>query len=139
MLAFSLGGSSRERVEVRVHDAVSSMDAEGWLPAHVAVAAGAFSGSFDMSIRLEELSAFRDELSQLSRTLAGEARLRTIEGQLSLRVAGNGRGEVRVLGEARDISGGGNRLEFELAIDQTHVRSTLEQLNALVEDMGDRP
>ena len=79
-----------------------------------------------------ELVAFRDQLETLYRSLKGEAEFSTMEGQLSLSVSGNGRGEILVRGVALDAPGIGNRLEFQLELDQTYVQRTVAELSHVI-------
>ena len=133
--AFSLGGSHHERVEVRVRgyerQPTGNYDDDNWLYAEILVSVGAFRGGFPTSILTYEIAEFRKQLDILYITLGGQAELETMEGQIYLRLTGNGRGGVSVEGEARD-SGLGNRLEFTLALDQTNLAVAIDEIDAVL-------
>ncbi len=90
-----------------------------WIVCEVEIAAGGFRGGFRADLRGEEFLGFLNETAELSRTLEGAASLTSMEGQIALTLTGDGRGLVRVAGEAVDVAGSGNRLQFGFGIDQT--------------------
>lgn len=49
-----------------------------------------------------------------------------------IEVTGDGRGHMTIRGERQDLAGMGNRLRFELALDQSYVGATLRQLDDLI-------
>ena len=135
--AFSLGESKHERVEVTVsgYERQPSGDYhdDNWLTVKVSLAVGGFSGRFQASFLTAELMEFRDQLAALYKGLNGEAKLVTMETQLQLTLTGNGRGGISLKGEAWDRPGIGNRLVFGLDLDQTHLATTLGELDAVIE------
>ena len=135
--AFSLGESKHERVEVTVsgYERQPSGDYhdDNWLTVEVSLAVGGFSGRFQASFLTAELMEFRDQLAALYKGLNGEAKLVTMETQLQLTLTGNGRGGISLKGEAWDRPGIGNRLVFGLDLDQTHLATTLGELDAVIE------
>jgi hypothetical protein len=136
--SFSLGGSEHEQVVVTVHGYERSLTGEysddNWLSVAVEVSAGAFSGNFSAAFVTEDFVRFRLSLQQLYESLKGESEFFTLEEQLSLKLVGNGRGDIQVLGIAVDRAGDGNTLHFSLALDQTHLAATLGGLNAIVSE-----
>ena len=72
------------------------------------------------------------ELRELHRTLKGNARFSSYEGQIELALVGDGLGHVAVHGEAMDIAGTGNMLRFHFEIDQTEPQPLLHDLEAIV-------
>lgn len=137
MVAFSLGGSERERVTVEVtrYERAPTGDYhdDNWLSVTVTVSAGAFEGTFPASFLTEEFVAFHNALRTLYDTLCGEAKFETLEEQLFLRLSGNGRGQIDLKGYAVDRAGNGNRLEFEMHLDQTHLDGALRGLESIIE------
>jgi hypothetical protein len=105
-----------------------------WLiaTAELAVAnTGAFNAKHQLSLFTTDLGAFRDQLRTLDRELSGEAILDHIEDQVrvAIRLA-NGRGAVT--GFLREHVGA--TLSFDhIATDQTYVRESLQQLDALMD------
>ena len=137
MNACAIGQSERDRIEVEVlgYERPRSGDYhdDNWLHVLVSVTAGAFAGAFNAAFLTEELVVFRGELARLYQSLSGEATFSTLEEQLHLRVSGNGRGEIRVVGSATDMAGTGNRLEFHFELDQTHLASSFSGLNEVID------
>ncbi len=135
--AFSLGESEHERVKRTVsgYESQPSGDSheDNWLMVDVSVAVGGFRGRFQATFRTAELTEFRDQLMALYKSLKGEAKLITMEAQLLLSLTGNGRGDISLKGEAWDQPGIGNRLSFGIDLDQTHLASTLRELDAVIE------
>jgi hypothetical protein len=136
MVAFSIGGSERNRITVEVvnYERVASGEYsdDNWVNVAVSVSAGAFSGSFAASFITDEFASFRSQLRELHRTLKGEATFNTMEGQLALHLVGDGRGGITLKGDALDQPGIGNCLSFELTLDQTYLASTLDGLDQII-------
>ena len=133
---FRIGAGTAEFVEVEiigrsVPDATDYWDGN-WLVGRVAVAAGGFSGAFDAFFRIDEIQGFRDQLGQLRQTLRGQAALEPMEEQLKLRLEGDGKGHIVVVGQARDVAGTGNVLHFELALDQTYLETLIGSINDIL-------
>jgi hypothetical protein len=99
-----------------------------WVSASVELQAGGFHGSVGGHLRAEELAAFREQFAALQETLRGAAEFRTMEGWLSIRVKGDGRGHMECQCVVRDQPGIGNTLDFTLATDQTFTRLTVAAL-----------
>lgn len=130
MPGFAIGAEEHERVSV---DVISShMDAElRWLNAQVAVHAGGFSGEFVTDFLARDVSLFLNQLRELYRTLKGAAQFTTWEKQIELKLEGNGRGAISVIGEAMDIAGTGNLLRFRLEVDQTYLPKVIADLETV--------
>jgi len=136
MHSFSLGGSGREKIIVTVHGyeraPIGDYHDDNWLAVVVQVNAGALSGKFDAAFLTEDFVSFLAQLRDLYDSLKGEAIFSTLEEQLTIRVAGDGRGGVSVAGEALDQPGIGNKLVFKLAMDQTNLLPALRELDEIV-------
>jgi hypothetical protein len=104
-----------------------------WVTASVEVQAGGFRGSVGGHLRAEELVAFHDQLARLQESLRGTAEFATMEGWLSIRVEGDGRGHMECRCVIRDEPGIGNTLDCTLATDQTCTRATVAELAAAVQ------
>ncbi len=73
---------------------------------------------------------FRVELRAVYETLQGTASFEDMEEVISLQVSADRRGHVTVKGVARSFEGESfARLEFDFALDQTHLKATLEELD----------
>jgi len=134
---FAIGGAARERIEIEVfgyeHAPVGEYHDDNWLRVRVTVHAGAFSASYDAAFLTEELARFREQLETLYQSLRGQAEFATLEGQLSLLLTVDERGEVLVRGVAIDVPGTGNRLQFQLTLDQSHLRSAIDELRQVTD------
>jgi hypothetical protein len=103
-----------------------------WIDCELQVVAGCFRGGFRADLRSEEFHTFLEELEGVSRTLDGTASFTTMEGQIALALTGDGKGHVRVTGEAIDAAAVSNRLRFVFDIDQTHLTTICESLGHLL-------
>jgi hypothetical protein len=134
MASFFIGGLERQRIEVTVRGyeraPTGDYHDDNWLRVRVSVSAGGFTGRYDAAFLTAELVSFRDALRNLYSSLNGHAEFATLEEQLHLLLSGNGRGEVSLEGIAMDEAG--NRLEFGLKLDQTHLQSTLKELDEVI-------
>jgi hypothetical protein len=104
-----------------------------WVSAAVEVETGGFRGSVGGDLRAEELAQFHDQLVRLQQLLRGTAEFKTMEGWLSIRVTGDGKGHLEFRCTIRDQPGIGNTLICTLASDQTFTRSTVRELGAAVQ------
>jgi hypothetical protein len=104
-----------------------------WVRAAVEVAAGEFRGSAGGDVRAEEVAQFHDQLARLQQSLRGTAEFQTMEGWLSIRVTGDGKGHMEFRCVIRDQPGIGNALDCTLATDQTFTRATVTALAAAVQ------
>lgn len=138
-LGFRLGGSDREYVAVSLTGRTEWTESvELWSSADVSIRSGGFSGHCPAAFVVEDFAAFLDELRRVWQTLSGEASFEPLEGQLRIRVVGNGRGEIKVTGEACDMPRR-NSLQFNLDLDQTYLEQTVRQLEATVARMTPEP
>ena len=64
------------------------------------------------ALRPEEFVTLRAEVAALHRSLRGTATLRTMEGWLTIQMAGDGRGHVELAGPLHDRPGSANRRVF---------------------------
>lgn len=103
-----------------------------WLEAEVTLQAGGTSARFVLDIRAEEVLAFRNAVAQLYDTLSGVACFATMEEQLSIRLSGDGKGQIEAEGETRDVAGTGNRVLFSMSLDQTMLAPLLKDLSLVV-------
>jgi hypothetical protein len=132
--SFAFGGEEAERIEVCVHGyeraSVDDYHDDNWLRVSVQVNVGSFSGSFKAAFLAWELIEFREGLCSLYESLTGSARFSTLEEQLELKLTGDGKGHIALLGIASDAPGG-NRLEFRIDLDQGHLSSAIRGLDGI--------
>jgi hypothetical protein len=103
-----------------------------WIDCELEIVSGAFRGGFRADLRSEEFRTFLAETQELVQALEGSARLTTMEGQLAVFLTGDGKGAIRVHGEAIDKAPGVNRLQFEFEVDQTYLGSICQSLEHLL-------
>jgi hypothetical protein len=134
MKSIAFGAEEYERVEITIfgYERAASGDYhdDNWLSVEVSVNCGAFHGKFPAAFLTRELESFHAQLTLLYQTLTGSARFETLEGQLELEATGNGLGRIKISGEARDQAGIGNKLIFEIGIDQTQLQTSVQSLAA---------
>jgi hypothetical protein len=137
MPSFSIGGATREGIEVTVDGYERSPAGEyyddNWLRVRICVSVGAFSGEYAATFLTDELASFKVQLEKLYQSLKGTASFTTMEEQLSLQISGNGKGAIQAQGDAVDDSGNRNKLYFAFHIDQTYLQSTLQELQGVTE------
>lgn len=131
-MMFAFGQSQNERVEIDVHGyertPVGEYWDDNWLNVDIRVQAGGFKGSVAATFITSELEKFSSELRALFETLSGTAVFTTLENQLNLRLTGDGKGHIDMVGEVADQPGIGNRLHFALKFDQTQLGTSIREL-----------
>jgi hypothetical protein len=131
-MTFSFGQSQHERIEVEVlryeRSPVGEYHDDNWLTVQVRVFIGGFRGTVDAAFVTEEFLAFLAELRPLHERLSGTAEFATLEGQLHLRLTGDGKGHIELVGEVSDQPGIGNRLHFTLHFDQSQLGTSIYEL-----------
>lgn len=105
-----------------------------WLDAEITLRVGAFRGAYEAQLRTDDFSRFRDALRRLYDELTGDAAFLSLEQWLRLRLVGDGRGHIAVTCDAMDAAGLGNRLTFNLELDQTELPQMLRDLEAILRD-----
>lgn len=91
----------------------------------VEVYSDGFSATTSMSIDVKELASFAYDLTEIYKTLSGEAKIEEPYGvHMCLTFSGDGRGHIAVKGflHKGNRSGNEHTLEFQNEIDQTCLR-----------------
>ena len=73
----------------------------------------------------------KNELIKLYDELNGIAKFNTFESQVEIKIIGDGIGHLNAECKVMDIAGIGNKLEFEINFDQTHIPKILNQLEKI--------
>jgi hypothetical protein len=110
------GYDSRSRLRLRSHG--FSVDAVVWLSTG-------------------EVHAFYAQLRTAHAQLTGSARFASSEENLCFALTFEANGHVRLAGEYREVKDESNRLQFEIASDQSYLHHTLAELAQRVEHYGD--
>ena len=103
-----------------------------WIVCEIEISAGGFRGRFSADMRSEEFHAFMEQVSELARTIEGAATFTTMEGQLAISLTAAADGRVKVAGEALDLAGSENRLEFSFDVDQAYLTALARSLELLL-------
>ena len=137
-MTFSFGQSEQERIEVDVvryeRTPVGEYHDDNWLTSQIRVRAGGFRGKVDVSILTDELATFLTQLHALHGTLRGTAEFSTLEEQVHLRLTGDGKGHIELVGEVADQPGIGNRLRFTLQFDQPQLGASVRELERVTSE-----
>jgi hypothetical protein len=108
-MTFSFGQAEHERIEVEVlhyeRQPVGEYHDDNWLTVQVRVCVGGFRGTVDAAFVAEEFVAFLSQLRPLHQSLSGAAEFTTLEGQLRLRLTGDGNGHIELVEELADQPG----------------------------------
>ncbi len=137
---FRLGGQERNFLLIEVmgrsHSGSYDYWDGNWLTTKISVQAGAFAGHFHATLRGEEFERFLRDLRLVYTSLGTKnpvymAEFTTMEEQLSIVIRGDPLGNFVAQCIAVDVAGTGNRLEFELAFDQSYVPEMLSELEVI--------
>jgi len=132
-----LGGEEREFIAIRVlgrgwPDSDCVFDCN-WRHTEVTIAAVAFHGETSGLTRAGEFVTFLQELIQLNDTLEGKAEFATLEGWLTIKITGDGKGHTPAEIELKEEVSQGNMLSCRLDVDQTFLREMVAGLRDVVE------
>lgn len=103
-------------------------DRDGWGRADVEIAVRAFNGRICPYVETRDFERFTRQLRGVYETLKGAAEFLPMEKQFTLRIEATGLGQMRLTGEAWSEATYGNKLVFELNLDQTFLKEPLEAL-----------
>lgn len=132
LIAHSDGQHLLIRALSRSHSGLFDHGDGNWIDCEIEVRAGAFHGSFRADLRSEEFHGFLEQLEGVQRTAEGTANFSTMEGQLAFTVTGDASDLLRLNGEAIDIAGIGNRLQFAFDLDRRALRDVCQSLENLL-------
>jgi hypothetical protein len=104
---------------------------KNWVRGIVKVKAGGFSGEFKADFITVDFASFKNDLAKLYDKLNGTATFHTLESQVEIKITGDGIGHLKAECEVMDYAGTGNKLEFEINFDQTHIPKILNQLEKI--------
>ena len=113
-------------------DTFENVDDANWLKCEIELSAGSFKARYKASLQTNDFVEFNKQLSELYIRLKGKAEFNTMEEQLSIVVKGNGQGQMAADCVAIDEAGIGNRLQFKIEFDQTHLNNVLHDLDSLI-------
>ncbi len=121
-------GSESEYVKIVVPKTFSS---EGWGQATVIISVECFRGEINPWVQAGDFECLSLELRALYETLKGKAEFAPLENQFSLELTALTGGHVELKGYASAHTSHGNKLEFELALDQTYLQRPLARIEEI--------
>jgi len=98
----------------------------------IEIAAGSFQGRLRAEIRCDEFQTFLEQIEALIAAPDGTAGLTSMEGQMALSLSGDGGGRVRAAGEAVDVAGSPNRLQFGFEVEPASLSEIARSLEHLL-------
>ena len=111
----------------------------GRLYCAIAIKVDRFSGDIAADFESGDFVKLQSDLTKLFETLSGAATLSHRDEQFLLYFLGDGLGHITVSGTAFAHPTYGNKLDFELAIDQSYLPALISQLqsiNKVISDVG---
>jgi hypothetical protein len=134
MFVLKFGSRSNEYVEICL--SFPSCDKHGfaWVQTEATLVVENFRGSIQPMFEINDFLRFAPELRKVYETLSGKATFDSREQQLFFTVSGNGRGSISVEGYAYSQATYGNKLEFELTMDQTFLPEPLAVLEQISQE-----
>jgi hypothetical protein len=140
----NFGESEREYVCINVQgyecaDVRGEYMDDNWLVVDAAVSVGEFRGHVRSAMLTSELVRFSEQLHELYQNLTGVAEFLPMEGELALKLSGDGRGHIHLEGELVEYVGSCCRLSFRLSFDQTQLQTSLRELDSVVRAFPVRP
>ncbi len=128
------------RISVQSYESTPTGDLydDNWVISKVEFRINGFTGCYNASFLTQDFIRFENQLKQLFESLNGVALFDTLERQLSIKMAGNGRGGIEVTGTACDTVSGENEFSFSFDLDQTHLSHTIRGLKELISEFPSR-
>jgi hypothetical protein len=105
---------------------------KNWIHSRITVKGGAFRGQFYCDLMTTDFEFFKRELKKICDSLKGQAEFKTLEGQIQIKIEGDGLGYFSVDCEVMDEAGIGNKLNIAMAFDQTQIPDFVRQLEKIV-------
>lgn len=125
---FELGNSEKSSIQI----IKKSHSSEDWFEYKISVKSGNFSTSINVFMQTRDFLSFKAQLVNLNKTLKGEASLLPLEEQFTLKLKGNGLGQIEVTGKAFEYAAYGNCLDFEFDLDQTYLVECIDTIESLL-------
>ncbi|WP_313185970.1 WapI family immunity protein [Sphingobacterium siyangense] len=119
-------------IELLYNNASSNWD-KNWLRTKISVRAGAFSGTYDAELTTFDFENFKQDLDSLYENLNMEIEFKDLEGYLSIKMKGNGLGNINVEIQCSDKPGVyASTLKFELNFDQAFIKPIVQTLKNII-------
>lgn len=102
-----------------------------WIKTRVTVKGGVFSGQFTAEFMTTDFEVFKQQLKKLDNDFNGPATFEPLEGQLILKIKGDGLGHFELDCEATPEPHLGHSLSFSISFDQTQIKEYVKQLDKI--------
>jgi hypothetical protein len=102
-----------------------------WVKTWVTVKGGVFSGQFAAEFMTTDFEIFKQQLKKLDKDFSGKAAFEPLEGQLILKIKGDGLGHFELGCEATPEPHLGQTLSFSISFDQTQIKEYVQQLDTI--------
>jgi len=103
-----------------------------WIDALVEIKAGGFFGKANINLTLSDIITFQKDIEGLYRDLSGTAQFKTIENQVGFTVEAARGGQMTFVGFVKDDVSFGNKLTFEMELDQTFLKRTISEVDKAI-------
>ena len=129
---WSIGYSEYEQIKFTHASTHANKEPEGfdWVKTSVSIKVGGFSGNVELMLTLSEIRNFKNQIENIYNNLRGMAQLKTIEDQIELNIGIDDLGHIKLTGYLKDDVSSGNKLNFEMDLDQSFLPKTLSELNS---------
>jgi len=127
------GQEARIEISVKSYENTEAqlLSDANWLTCAINLSIGPVTAAFDGSFTTHDFSRFRDQLAIGLASLKGSALFETDEGAFGFRIDFGHRGNATVSGAAKIVEQTRVAVEFSFDTDQTLLRRTLAELDAL--------
>jgi hypothetical protein len=107
------------------------MDDANWLDGKLIAEAGAFRGSFRISLMTTELIGFHKELGKTVEMLSGKVEFNSLESDLDLAISFGQHGSAEIRGVLRPGGWSPGVLHFQFQSDQSYLSKSVRDLESL--------
>ena len=113
-------------------DIIGKEDSEDWLQAMVYFEQDGFRVDFKMSLMLNDLYAFIDQLGFLQKNLKGEAVFDNIEGNINLKLSTDRLGHIVIDGSLWHPNNMDLKTSFKIDSDQTFLPNLITECKEII-------
>jgi hypothetical protein len=112
---------------------IGKEDSEGWLKAMVHFEDSGLSAIFKISLMLNDLYSFTDQLKYLQKSLKGSAVFSNIEDNVTLKLSTDELGHIAINGKLRHPYKADLELLFVINSDQTFLPDLITECTKIIE------
>jgi len=112
---------------------IEKEDGEGWLKAMVCFNDYGFSAIFEISLMLNDLYAFVDQLKPFQNSLTGTASFSNIEDNINVTLSSDGLGHVEINGMLQHTHDPDLKMLFVIKSDQTFLPELITECDQILQ------